>query len=114
MNIQPSLTNAEVQVQIFAAGFDSHPPMIVGHLLQMDESSIRHDLIQGRPSIRQVRLASGSRANYRFSPIACCHHSGAEALFAAAKRIAPITALLLTGGHASLRMLEPLVTKVLP
>src|SRR6266446_9323716 len=45
-------------MEVFAARFQAHPPMIVRHLFEMNRSSRRHNLIEGRSSIGQFTLGS--------------------------------------------------------
>src|SRR5206468_3694022 len=40
----------------FPPAFDSHPPVIVGHLFQMNGSARGHDFIESGTSIRQLAL----------------------------------------------------------
>ena len=55
-NPQAPTLDSEVQVEIFPASFQPHPPMIVSHLLQMNESATGQDFVKCGPSIRQLAL----------------------------------------------------------
>src|ERR1035438_871438 len=57
-NPQVPALDSEVQVKALPTGFETHPPMIVRHLLQMNGSASRNNLVKRWPSIRQLALRS--------------------------------------------------------
>src|ERR1017187_4311201 len=57
-NPQAPILDPEVQMEILSASFQARPPMIVGHLLQMDGSATGHNFVKCGLSIRQLTLGS--------------------------------------------------------
>jgi hypothetical protein len=57
-------------MEILSTGFQPHPPMIVSHLLQMNESASRNNFVKGRPSIRQLAL----RPNFQRTAVLFPNH----------------------------------------
>ena len=55
-NPQVPILDSEVQMEIFSTGFQTHPPMIVRHLLQMNDSASRNNFVKCGLSIRQLAL----------------------------------------------------------
>jgi hypothetical protein len=48
--------DSEVQMEIFPSSFQTQPPMIVRHLLQVNESATGNNFVKCWPSIRQFAL----------------------------------------------------------
>ena len=55
-NPQSPALDSEVQMEVLPASFQTQPPMIVRHLLQVNESATGHNFVEGVPSIRQFAL----------------------------------------------------------
>jgi hypothetical protein len=53
---EATVLDAEIQMEVLATRFDAHPPVIMGHLLQVNERSLGDDFIQRRSSIWQLTL----------------------------------------------------------
>ena len=58
VNREASILHTEIQMEVLPAGLDAHPPGIVGHLLQVDESALGDNLIKRRSPIWQMALGS--------------------------------------------------------
>ena len=56
VNPQPSVLHTEVQMEVFPTGLDSHPPVVVRHLLKVNEGTLGNDFIKRRSSVWQLAL----------------------------------------------------------
>jgi hypothetical protein len=50
-NPQAPILDPKVQMEVLSTSLQAHPPMIVSHLLQMNESAMGHNFVKGGPSI---------------------------------------------------------------
>ena len=55
-NPQAPTLDSEVQMEVLSTSFQTHPPVIVRHLLQVNESATGNNFVKGGPSIRQLAL----------------------------------------------------------
>ena len=57
-NPQSTVLHAEIQMEILPASFDSHPPVVVRHLLKMNQSATGHNFIKSGSTLWQLALSS--------------------------------------------------------
>jgi hypothetical protein len=57
-NPKSTLLYSEVQVEVFSARFQAHPPVVVRHLLQTNGRPLRHNLVESGSAIGQFTLRS--------------------------------------------------------
>ena len=69
-NPQSPALDSEVQMEVSPTSLQPQPPMIVRHLLQVNESATGHNFVEGVPSIRQFAL----RPNLQRTAVAFPNH----------------------------------------
>src|ERR1019366_3918973 len=69
-NPQPPALGSEVQMKILPASFQPHPPVIVRHLLKMNDSARGNNFVKCGPSIRQLAL----RPNFQRTAVLLPNH----------------------------------------
>src|ERR1017187_983400 len=69
-NPQAPILDSEVQMEVHATSFQTHPPVIVSHLLQMNHCATGNDFVKCRLSICQSAL----RPNFQRTAVLLPNH----------------------------------------